>query len=179
MRIAHVLTAMTILALAGCTGSAGTPPVVNLASAQAEAGAILAAIEAGATIYTTASTTTPAEAAAVENVLAIAKAGVTAFQSAQATETPVALAETAAQDIMAVLAVLPIDPATKTAIDAGMAVIDGLVAGLAGTPGSLAAGPVAAPHTPSAFGARLEAKAPVPIPVPQVLPPAPARNPKV
>lgn len=174
MRVAHLLTAVTLLALTGCVGNGGTPPVVSLVSAQAEAGAILAALEAGATIYTTASTTTPAEAAAVENVLAIAKAGVTAFESAQATETPVALAETASQDIMAVLAVLPIDPATKTAIDAGVAVIDGLIASLTATPGAPASGQVTA-H----LAGRVEAKAPVPIPMPQVLPPAPARNPKV
>jgi hypothetical protein len=160
---AIVASVMALGVLAGCATTT-QPPVVSLASAQAEASAILTALEAGATVYADASTTTPSEAAAVERVLAVAQAGVAAFQAAQANETPMQLAQTVSQEIVAVLAVLPIDPATKTAIDAGLAVIDALVAGLAVAP----AVPIA-----SALPARSEAPlpAPVPIPMPKRLPP--------
>lgn len=154
--------------LAGCAQQI-SQPVVTLASAQAEAGAILTALEAGATIYTTATSTTPAEAAAVENVLAIAKTAVSTFQAAQANETPAQLAQTVSQDITAVLAVLPIDPATKTAIDAGLAVIDALVAGLSAAP----VAPVATPPltmTHAAQTTRAPVPPPVPIPLPMRLP---------
>lgn len=149
--------------LAGCTQS-GTAPVVTLSGAQAEAGAILTALKAGATIYTEASTTTPAEAQAVENVLNAAQAAVSSFQAAQANENAAQIAETVSQDITAVLAVMPIDPVTKTAIDAGMAVIDALVAGLATVPAT-----PAAPAVTVRMGAPVVP--PVPIPTPRVLPP--------
>lgn len=161
MRGGMLAGAVALALLAGCASSS-TAPVVTLAGAQAEAGAIMTALEAGATIYTTAATTTPAEATAVKNVLAPAQAAVAAFQAAQASETPAQLAETVSADISAVLAVMPIDPVTKTAIDAGMAVIDALVAGLATPAASVA----------PALTVKLGAMAPpVPIPAPHVLPP--------
>ena len=164
MRNALFAGVASLALLAGCT-SGPNGSVVTLASAQAEAQAILVALEAGATVYTTASTTTPGEAGAVENVLAIAKESVATFEAANPTETPAELAETVSQDIAAVLAVMPIDPATKTAIDAGMAVIDALVAGLSAAPVPPVPTPMLtlAPHVLPA--------PPVPIPVPHRLPP--------
>jgi hypothetical protein len=146
--------------LAGCAQQT-TQPVVTLAGAQAEATAIMTALDAGATVYTSAATTTPSEAQAVENLLTPAQAAVAAFEAAQANETPAQLAETVSQDLEAVLAVMPIDPATKTAIDAGMAVIDALVAGLVAT---------SAPLTVTLDAAEKVAP-PIPIPTPHVLPP--------
>ncbi|MGH7102899.1 MAG: hypothetical protein ACREFJ_10935 [Acetobacteraceae bacterium] len=144
--------------LAGCANSAGTGP--TLGQAQSEASAILAALQAGSAIYAGATTTTPAEAAAVENVMQIAKTAVQAFGGVQ-DGTAGQLAEEVSTALESVLAVLPIDPATKTAIDAGMAVIDGLVATFAATP-NLAV----AEHAPVAAVAP-----PVPIPAPHLLPP--------
>ncbi len=158
-----------IALLAGCAQS-GTAPVVTLSGAQAEAAAIMTALEAGASVYSEASTTTPAEAQAAENVLNAAQAAVSSFQAAQANDNAAQIAETVSQDITAVLAVMPIDPATKTAIDAGMAVIDALVAGLAAAPATSAAPALSvtlgAPVPPLAAD-----RPPVPIPAPRVLPP--------
>jgi hypothetical protein len=169
----HLLAgALGLALLAGCTmGPNG--PVVTLAGAQAEAAAILTALEAGAAIYTTAPTTSSSQAAAVEKILAIAQEAVGNFQGGGPTQTPAQLAQTVSQDIVAVLAVLPIDPVTKTAIDAGLAVIDALVAGFSAAPGAPAA-PTPAP-TPK-FGLAMPHgipghAAPVPIPLPTRLPP--------
>ncbi|MGH7118161.1 MAG: hypothetical protein ACREFP_04090 [Acetobacteraceae bacterium] len=146
--------------LAGCSTTNGTT-TVSLAGAQAESGAILTALEAGASVYTSAPSTIPAQAAQVQNIMSIATTAVGAFQGNGATETPAQLAEAASQDIIAVLAVLPIDPVTKTAIDAGLAVIDGFVAGTFTSP----AAPVAT------LGVRERVAPPVPIPTPHRLPP--------
>ncbi|HTU55743.1 MAG TPA: hypothetical protein VMF62_17400 [Acetobacteraceae bacterium] len=159
-----MLAGVAALALLGGCAQSGTAPVVTLSGAQAEAAAILTALEAGASIYTGASTTTPAEAQAVENVLNDAQAAVSSFEAAQANENAAQTAETVSQDIAAVLAVMPIDPVTKTAIDAGMAVIDALVAGLAAAPATSAA-----PTLSVKLGAPVPP--PVPIPAPKVLPP--------
>src|SRR5579883_1126766 len=91
------------LFLAGCAQPAQRP-VVSLAGAQAEASAILAALQAGATVFTAASSTTPSEAQAVKNVLATAEGAVNAFEAAPANENPAQLAETASAAITAVLA---------------------------------------------------------------------------
>ncbi|MDA8049983.1 MAG: hypothetical protein M0002_08255 [Rhodospirillales bacterium] len=152
------------LLLAACAASA-TSPVVTLANAQAEADAILAALEAGATVYTSAATTTPSEATAAENVIAVAKASVAAFEAPGSAASVALLAETVSQDIAAVLAVMPIDPATKTAIDVGMTIIDALIAGHAGL-----AGQPSAPALTLRLGPEV---APVPIPAPHVLPVGP------
>ncbi|HUC16981.1 MAG TPA: hypothetical protein VMA37_04745 [Acetobacteraceae bacterium] len=154
------------LFLAGCAQQA-PQPVVSLAGAQAEASAILAALQAGAAVFTTTSTTTSSEAQAVENVLATAEAAVSAFVAAPANESPAQLAETASEDITAVLAALPIDPTTKTAIDTGLAVIDALVAESASVPSSAA--PAGALSLAVTEPEKLAP--PVPIPAPHVLPP--------
>lgn len=159
MRMTFLAGIAALALLAGCANSGSSGP--TLGQAQSEASAILAALQSGAVIYTGATTTTPAQAAAVENVMNIAKVAVTAFGGVQAGGSAGQLAEEASTALESVLAVLPIDPATKTAIDAGMAVIDGLVATFAATPAltvreAAPAGAVAPP---------------VPIPTPHVLPP--------
>lgn len=147
--------------LAGCAqNTAGSSP--TLAAAQAEAQAIYAALQSGAALYAGASTTTPTEAAAVENVMTVAGTAVTAFANVQNGGSPTELAEQASTALEAVLSVLPIDPATKTAIDAGMAVIDGLVADLLAAPAALGA-------TLASSGKEAP---PVPIPPPHIFPPA-------
>ena len=153
------------LALAGCaTGS--TPAAVSLAQVQAEGNAIVAALAAGAGVYTAASTTTPAEAAAVENVLKIAQAENAILQGNLTQETAAQTVETVGEDVTAVLAVLPIDPVTKVAIDAGLAVIDTFIAQSMTTPVAPAAG---AALTLRAAPERVAP--PVPIPAPHRLPP--------
>jgi hypothetical protein len=159
-----IVASVIALGLLGGCSTMMQQPVVSLANAQSEASAILTALEAGATIYVGASTTTQAEAVAVERALAVAQAGVAAFLAADVNETPAQLAQAVSRDIVAVLAVLPIDPATKTAIDAGLAVIDALVAGLAAAP----AVPIAPFLTTSP---KAPVAAPVPIPTPRRLPP--------
>lgn len=148
--------------VAACTTGSTGQTTISLAQAQAEATAIEAALQAGASIYTSASTTTSAEATAAENVMKIATTAVGAFTGNASTETPAQLAETVSQDLEAVLAVLPIDPATKTAIDAGLAIIDGFVAGTFTQP--------AAPVASVALHAPEKVAPPVPIPAPHRLP---------
>ncbi|MGH7082504.1 MAG: hypothetical protein ACREFV_08560 [Acetobacteraceae bacterium] len=159
MRKTFLAGVAALALLAGCANGTGAGP--TLSQAQSEASAILAALQSGAAIYTGAATTTPAQAAAVENVMNIAKTAVVAFGGVPSSGSAGQVAEQVSTALEAVLAVLPIDPATKTAIDAGMAVIDGLVATFAATP-ALAVGEAA----PGAAVAP-----PVPIPAPHRLPP--------
>lgn len=161
--IAGVAALAILGGAAGCTTGSNGQTTVSLAQAQAEATAIEAALQTGAQIYTSSSTTTPAEAAAAENVMKIAETAVKAFTGNASTETPAQLAETVSQDLEAVLAVLPIDPATKTAIDAGLAIIDGFIAGTFTNPTPAASVPLAL-HAPE------KVKPPVVIPAPHRLP---------
>ncbi|MGH7068181.1 MAG: hypothetical protein ACREFO_05905 [Acetobacteraceae bacterium] len=158
MRKTFLAGVAALALLAGCANSGGSGP--TLTQAQSEASAILAALQSGAAIYTGAATTTPGQAAAVENVMKIAGTAVAAFAGVQGGEPAAQMAEEASTALEAVLAVLPIDPATKTAIDAGMAVIDGLVATFAATPALTVVERAGAPVAP-----------PVPIPAPHRLPP--------
>lgn len=151
--------------VAGCVQGSSAPSV-TLAQVQAEGNAIVAALEAGATLYTSANTTTPAEATAVENVLTIAKTENAALQSNLAIEGAAQAVETMGQDITAVLAVLPIDPVTKVAIDAGIAVLDTFIAEQMVLP---ATPPASAELGLNAAPARVAP--PVPIPTPHRLPP--------
>ncbi|MGH7115259.1 MAG: hypothetical protein ACREE9_12270 [Stellaceae bacterium] len=150
--------AIAALLLAGC--ASGSAPAVSLAQVQAEGNAIVAALKAGAAIYSGAAATTPAEAVAVGNVLAVAQASNAVLQGTLAGENTEQAVETAGQDIAAVLAVMPIDPLTKVAIDAGIAVLDTFIAEQGAVPAAtLALGAAPARVAP-----------PVPIPMPHRLP---------
>ncbi|MGH7056435.1 MAG: hypothetical protein ACREFZ_00945 [Acetobacteraceae bacterium] len=154
MRMTFLAGVAALALLAGCT--TGAAPGHTLAQAQAESVAILAALQAGASVYTSAPTTTPAESAAVEKVMQVAETAVGGFQNVEGGSAAAQLAEESSQAIEAVLSVLPIDPVTKTAIDAGLAVIDGTIAGLMTQPSG--AGMLTLKST---------AVAPVPIPAPR------------
>ena len=164
MRVQLLAGVAALSLLTGCTTTT-TSQTISLAAVQAEGNAILAALKAGATVYTTASSTTPEEALAVEHVLAIAEAENAVLQGNLPTGTPAQMVESMGQDITAVLAVMPIDPMTKVAIDAGLAIIDTFIAQQMVLPASIPALKLAprvlvAPVLP-----------PVPIPAPHVLPP--------
>lgn len=151
-----------LLAIAGCTTPQGAPGI-NLAQVQAEGNAISAALDAGAKIYTSAPSTTPAESAAVQEVLTIAAAANAQLQAAPEGMKTLQVVETVGQDITSVLAVLPIDPATKIGIDAGLAILDTFIAEQLATP--------VAPPASLTLTAPEHVAPPVPIPAPHVLPP--------
>lgn len=168
--------------LAGCT--LASAPAVTITAAQAESQAILVALQAGAKVYTSASTTTPTQASAVEQMLAQAEAANAAVQGQIPTGSALSVVEAVNQDIVALLGVMPIDPVTKVAIDAGMAVLDTFVAEQMGAPqvapaatrvalGAASRGvatlAATGPHRAGAMGSR--DRPPVPIPTPHRLPP--------
>lgn len=161
------------VAFAGLLGGCmtGSTPAVTIAAAQAESQAILTALQAGAKIYTTAPTTTPAEAAAVQQMLVEAEAANAAIQGEIPTGSAPQMIETVDRDIVALLGVMPIDPTTKIAVDAGMAVLDTFIAEQMQTP-TRAAGPkLAARPAIGHVAPRAVDLPPVPIPVPHRLPP--------
>lgn len=156
MRLPFIAALAAAALLAGCAVPKNTS--VTIAEVQAESNAITAALSAGAKIYVSAASTTPAEATAVQNMLNIAEGANAALQGKIDATSVVTLTQTATNDLSALIAVLPVDPATKVAIDAGMAVLDTFIAEQMGEP-------VVAP----ALGVT-QRGARVPIPAPKRLP---------
>ena len=161
--------AMLAAGLAACattttgTGTTTTTVPVSLASAQAEASAILSAIQADApALITTLSTTDQAEA---NTALSGLQSAVTAFVDLPANADPAQYASAVTAAVDGVVALLPLSPVTKLAIDAGGTLIDGLVAGLSSVNVTVPAttAPTAAPSL--VLGSADVARAPIPIPL--------------
>lgn len=131
MRGRLIALAFTLGLLGGC---ANMTTSTTIGEVQAESNAIVTALAAGAAIYTSAASTTPAQAAAVEEMLAVARSANAALQAKIDTASAAAATQSASRGIAALLSVLPIDPATKIAVDAGMAVLDTFVAEQTATP---------------------------------------------
>lgn len=163
-RMFCVAAIAAVLALPACTKTTdpnthATTVTVNLANAQAEANAVAAAVSAAAFAQSA-----QLQAAAQENLktaLSSMNAAVSAFASMPATNPKIMeYAKAATQAIEAVIALVPLPPATKLAVDEGLALVDALVAGLTTVPATPA---------PAAASVRVGAKpkvydAPIPIP---------------
>ena len=144
------------LSLPGCSSlqSAATTTIpVNLSTAQAEAGGLLAAIDA----LTALQPQTPMLTAAVAD----AQKAVTAFQALPATGSYLTEAEAVVNELQPVLALLPIPAPTKAAINGGIALLEGLAGGLT----SVSVAPAQASAALGAVPTRV-IDAPIPIPVP-------------
>jgi hypothetical protein len=148
--------ALAALTLSGCSylNSASTTTIpINLKVAQAEAQGILTAVEALAAAAPQSQTLTTA--------VGDAKLAVADFQALPPNGTYLAEAQAVIKDLQPALALLPIAGPTLVAVEGGMALLNGLV-------GGLAAVTVATPTTPAAVGAApgQVIGAPIPIPIP-------------
>lgn len=147
------------LALAACASGnpLGTTITVNLTGAQAEASAILQALNVVASAAaTTLATATQVLVTKYLGELSAAVAAFTALPSGSATIASFANAVIAA--IAKLIGVLPLAPATSLAISEGMQLLAALVAGLSAITVTSVSAPAA-----SAVPGRISA--PIPIPV--------------
>jgi len=162
---------LALVALGGCAqvtsilGSTTQTIEVSLANAQAESGAILSALTAGAAAAISSGVVAGGAANTVKTALTDLTTAVTAFQAVSAGGSYAALAQSVVTAANGLLPLLPIDPAAKTAIALGLTLLSALIGGLT----SLTL-PAPAATTPGAVGAREMLAAPIPIPVPTLAP---------
>lgn len=125
---------LPVVALAGCatstTGTTTTTTVpVTLAGAQAEAGAILAALQTFAATF--GKTLAAAGQADLTKGMTALTGAVTAFQGIPSGANLTQYVAAVVNAATVVVALLPLPPATQIAITAGLALLQALVAGLA------------------------------------------------
>jgi hypothetical protein len=140
---------------------------VSLASAQAEAKAILTGIEQAATAYEVSPQANPLIVKELQAAIAGATTAVDAFTGVASGANATQIAQAVTQAVGAAVMVIPMDPATKTAIDLGLAVLDAFIGGISPPAGVPAAAPT--PVTSELFGER-HVEPPVPIPAPRFVP---------
>lgn len=163
-RIVAALAAVSLL-VAGCTkvtdpNTGTTTVVVNLANAQAEADAVAKAVSAAAFAQSTALAADAQKN--LQTALSAMNASVAAFDALPATNPKVMdYAKAVTQAIEAVMALAPLPPATKLAVDEGLALVDALVAGL-----TTVTVPAASMPASVKLGAKpMMIEAPIPIPM--------------
>lgn len=125
--LAAIPSGLALVAFAGCAVDANGNIVrvpVTLAGAQAEASAILASVQAAVAAL---GATAPA---AIHAALADAGVAVAAFVGLPANATPAQYAAAVVRTVSVVIAGLALSPAVALAINAGLMLISGLVAGL-------------------------------------------------
>jgi len=145
------------LALSACISSATAGSIaVTLASAQAQANAILAAIE---TLYPSLQSKIPtAIIGAVNTDLTMLEGDVSKFVLLTPGESYVADAQAVIKDVNLILPMLPLPPATSFAVTMGLGLISALLAGISSVSAPLAA--------PAASGVAAPRVIPAPIPIP-------------
>lgn len=154
--------------IVGCATGAGGG--VTLASAQAEAQAILTGVQQAALVYETSPNANPVVVKQLQTDIVALTTAVDAFKSVTGTSAS-QVAQTVVQAVGVAVMAIPMDPATKAAIDLGLAVLDAFVGGIAPPAGVPAAAPTN-PVTSAAnaiFGQEV-VQPPVPIPAPQYAP---------
>lgn len=166
----HLLGMGVTALLAGAAGcsllSSSTQTIqVTLVNAQAEAAAILQALDVGVSTALTSGAVTGGAAVTVNSVLVDLKTAVAAFEALVAGDNYAALAQSVINGANSLLVLLPIDPGTKTAISLGLTLLSGLIGGLA----SITVPVAAAPTTTGNLGARMMITAPIAIPVPVIV----------
>lgn len=176
IRTARLTVAAAFLfALTACSAitntSSGTSTnvAVNLSNAQAQAQATYQALQTEAKVM--AASLSPAQQATVDQSLSALGVAVAAFKSVPSTTTVTgpSLASTV-QSVLAdahgIIAILPLPPITQLAIQSGLLLINGLIAGIQSVPvtPAITAATTTTPKAAMTFGASI-IHAPVSIPM--------------
>lgn len=114
--------------LAGCAGQPGQPGI-TLAQAQAEAGVVVSALQAGVAAYSADSASPVADIAKVNAAMADLNAAFAEMKAPPAGATPAQIASTIAEDAQGVVTMLPMQPAEKAAVEAALVVVQAFSAG--------------------------------------------------
>jgi len=149
--------AAPVMTLAGCVSSATAKNIaVTLAAAQAQANAILTAIQ---TLYPALKAKIPASIVTTVNTdLTLLEGDVSSFALLAPGASYVADAQAVVKDVNLILPLLPLPPATSFAITMGLGLINALLAGVSAI--------TAPPPAPAAAGVAAPAVVAAPIPIP-------------